>query len=812
MGLVGEIVLWARAIERISLSAHPTSTHTIYEMTIIRTWWILFGLQVLVALAVFSPFLTGQAYFAYLDIGSDSYAQVLPDAMHMARKLAAEGFTGWSFEFGLGGPAAMLLGETNLINILAGPDHILTLRIWVYLLKIVLGGAFFLLMVRHYVTRWETAVVSALAYSFCGFVVINGQWDVEATEFVFFPAIVWAITKTLRAGNLIALPVVLAAALMSSVFFVSVGVFMVFMAMAFIVTSHQPHAMLKAWLVKLLPLTAIGYLLAAPVLLPIVMQLLDSSRASGGDALFEKIANESLSINSLQLILAEVGGLFHKDIFGIGSAYRGYWNYLEGPEFFTGVTMMLLIPQLWNGSRDDRKVLVIALAAVAAYFMFPFFRNAAMGFAVPYFRVSNLWISLVLLLLAAKAVDQVIKNGVNGRLLLLGIGSVALLLLLVVQGGMAASVVRLHVIKILGIMLLASLLLLLACRGVLSLRLVPLVLVGLVVLEAVLIARPSYVEGRTVITPEMHTRSYNDGTLEALRAIRQLDKGVFRIEKTYDSVSLADSLAQDYMGIKSYYLHSRGVVDFNIGLGLIPPPGGSTSINYTNWLPNAGDRYMLNSLLGVKYVLSKTPLVWEGLALLGKSGTLFIYKNNYALPLGIVQTRQVTQKMLAGMSVPNVEAANMIRDVALINAVVLERFDTRWGERFALDEMLKQRVVSVEDIFFKPAQKLQQTGLAITSFASNKIVGSIRPDAPGMLVFSIPFNAGWTLKIDGQPTSLVRANYGMLAATVAAGSQVVELDFELPGQRLGLLLGALGAVLLAASGFVKKRGDLARSH
>ena len=44
--------------------------------------------------------------------------------------------------------------------------------------------AFFLIFIRHFVQRWETAVISAIAYSFCGFIVINGQWDGEATAFV----------------------------------------------------------------------------------------------------------------------------------------------------------------------------------------------------------------------------------------------------------------------------------------------------------------------------------------------------------------------------------------------------------------------------------------------------------------------------------------------------------------------------------------------------------------------------------------------------------------------------------------------------
>ena len=222
-------------------------------------------------------------------------------------------------------------------------------------------------------------------------------------------------------------------------------------------------------------------------------------------------------------------------------------------------------------------------------------------------------------------------------------------------------------------------------------RFLPLALLALVLFETVFIVKPSFTQGRSLVTPSIHAQVTGDGSAEAIQAIRRTDSDIYRIEKTFDTLSLADSFYQDYMGVKSYQLHSKGMVDFFTGAGLIPPASAQQSPNYSNWLPNAGNRYMLNSLLGVKYVLSKTTLKWEGFELYGKSGALYIYKNNYALPFGIVQTRQVTQTMLAGMLVPNVEAANMIRDVALVNAVVLEQFDTRWGERFALDELLKQQ-------------------------------------------------------------------------------------------------------------------------
>lgn len=768
------------------------------KITAFRAWLILLGLQALLALAIFWDFLSGAFYFAYRDIGSDSYKQFVPYAMHMARAIAREGFTGWSFENGLGGPTAWLLGDAfTLLSQVGGPDKVLPLRIWVYLLKIVLGGAAFFLLVRCYVVRWETAVIGALAYSFCGFVVVNGQWDPQATEFVFFPLILWAVVRHLRTGNAIALPVVLAISLISGVFFVAVGVFLLFACAAFIITSSGRRAMAKNWLTGILPLAVIGYLLAAPFLLPVIFQMLDSPRISGGRALFGKLWEQAFSINNWSLILVEIGSIFHKDIFGIGNGYKGFWNYLEGPEFFIGITLLLLIPQLWNRSAADRKILLIALASIAAYFIFPVFRYSAMGFAAIYFRASTLWIALILLLLAARAVDHVIEQGVDGRLLSIGIAGYLLLLILISGGSVGANVWMPHVTRILGLTLLAAALLLLAQRKLLSARWLPLALLGAVIVETVVIARPSYVEGRARVSPEL--RGYGDATLDALREIREIDKGIFRIEKTYDSVSMCDALAQDYMGIKSYFFHGSGVVDFYTGTGLLARPGADVNVNsYTNWLPNAGPRFMLNTLLGVKYIIAREPVQWPGFVEVRNERGYRIYRNDMALPLGIVQTRQITLSDLARLSLlSNAADANTYRDVAIINAAVVENLIPEHGDLFDLDELLRSNVLVLQDRYLEPAIALQKTGLRIEQFSSNHISGNISPEKAGILVFSIPYDQGWSLKIDGKDAPMLRANFGMLATPVQAGVHTVELDFRILGQREGILIGTLGLALLA---------------
>ena len=766
------------------------------KMTTYRAWLVLFGLQALLAMVIFWDFLSGKFYFAYTDIGSDSFFAYVPYAMHGARAIAREGFPGWSFEIGLGSPTAWLLGDAfTLLNQAGGPDKVLALRIWVYLLKIVLGGTFFFGLLRCLVARWETAVIGALAYSFCGYIVVNGQWDLHATEFVFYPLVLWAIVAHLRSGNVIALPVVLAVALISDVFFVSLGVFLLFSCAAFVAASSEPRAVARIWLNRIFPLAAIGYLLAAPFLLPVIFQMLDSPRISGGRALFEKLWQQAFSVNDWLLVLVEIGSIFHKDIFGIGDEYKGFSNYFEGPEFFIGVMLFLLIPQLWNRSAADRKILLLALCGIAAYFIFPVLRYSAMGFAALYFRVSTLWIALLLLLLAARSVDHVMENGVDGRLLTIAVGGYLVLLILVLGGGIGANVWVPHVARILGLTMLAVALLLLAQGKIVSARWLPLILLSAVIVETVLIARPSYVEGRSPVSPKL--QGYGDSTLDALRAIREIDKGIFRIEKTYDSVALADAMAQDYMGVKSYYFQGSGVVAFNTEMGLIDPPRAGANINSaTNWLPNAGPRFMLNTLLGVKYIIAREPVQWPGFVVVRSERDYQIYRNEMALPLGIVQTKQITRSTLSRLSGLPEADANTYRDIAILNAVVVENVIPEHGDLFDLDGLVRSKVLVLQDRYLEPALALQRTGLRIEQFSSNHISGNIHPEKAGILVFSIPYNRGWSLKIDGKETPMMRANFGMLATPVQAGAHTVELDFRVPGQREGGMIAALGIGLL----------------
>ena len=62
----------------------------------------------------------------------------------------------------------------------------------------------------------------------------------------------------------------------------------------------------------------------------------------------------------------------------------------------------------------------------------------------------------------------------------------------------------------------------------------------------------------------------------------------------------------------------------------------------------------------------------------------------------------------------------------------------------------------------------------------------------------MPFDKGWSAKLDGNNLELFRADYGLTAALIPAGSHTIDLAYVPPGRQLGWWLMG-GALLLIAA-------------
>lgn len=747
-------------------------------------------LQAAISLALFHDFIFGDKFFAFMDIGSDTFTYHVPTLMHMATP--ANWASAWSFNVGLGGVLPLSPGPFELLGIAAGPNHVLDMRIWVYLAKIFAGGAAFYGFVLASGARREVAIVVALGYSFCGYVATDGQWDASSTDFVVYALILWAIARHASHRNAWLIPLAIAIAAYSGAFIFSVGVFVVYVFAAATIASERPLATSVMWMRSILPQCAIGLMLAAPVVLPLVFQLLDSPRVTGAQSGFSALSGELFSINDRFTMLNEFAGLFHKNILGVGNLHAGWLNYLESPAFFVGVLPLTLIPQLWLGSRADRRILAAGGLAICLFIALPAIRYIAFGFGVDYFRINNLWISILLLAMFARALDGVAERGIHrwlfgGTVACLAIGVV----LLEFQLRPLVSVP--HAMKILAFLGVALLLGLATGRAIQWCRFAPIAL-GFVALEAIVINYPSFHADRRVVARQ--TPGYNDKTVAALAFLRARDTGFYRVEKNFNSVALCDALAQGYMGVKSYGFQSASAVGLFSDLGLIPR--SSPVKNFTNWLPTFGGRYVLNSLVGVKYMITRSALDWPGFRRIYEIGGMSIFENDLALPLGVVYDQQFRRDRFAMLSV---EA----KDIAMTNAVVVDDLRGNSPRIFDVRQFTRESTDWLADNYFTPARQLQRRGMIVERFSHGHITGRIASDVAGVLVFSIPYTKGWSVAIDSVEQPAFRANLGMLATDISPGEHRIELRYSRPGFMAGTFIGLLGLLGLWAIGALERR-------
>lgn len=754
-------------------------------------WALLAALQAAVAFALFHDYLFGDRFFAFVDIGSDTFEQFVPVLMHSANP--ANWASAWSFNVGLGAVLLPSLNPFALLGIAAGPEHVLEMRIWVYLAKLFAGGASFYAFISAVGMRRDIALMAALAYTFCGYVITDGQWDPGSTEFVLYALLLWAFARHDAQRNSWMIPLVVALAAYCGAFMVSVGVFVAYAFAAAAFASERPRATIVSWLRSILPQCVAGLLLAAPVLLPVVFLMLDSPRVTGAQSGFGDRLGELFSANDAITVLFEIAGMFHKNILGVGDQHTGWMNYLESPVFYVGMLPLLLIPQLWRGSQTDRRVLVAGGLTIGLFIAFPAVRYLAFGFGLDYFRVNNLWISILLLALFARALGGIFERGIHFKLLL-GTGAAVLVMVLILLAGELRPVVSMpHAIKILAFLGVAMLLGL-ALGPVLRWRHFVLLALGLIAIEAVVINYPSFHAQRQAVTRQ--TPGYSDGTAAALAYLKARDPGFYRLEKTYNSVSFCDALAQGYMGVKSYWFQGASMVGFYTDLELLPRR--SSIKNFTNWLPNFGNRFVLSSLAGVKYVLSRSPLDWPGFHPIHESGGLSVYENELALPLGVVYDQQFPRSRAAALPAE-------LKDIAMINAVIVDSlrgvaprvFDERLLERKGAD--------GLSGSYFDAARLLQRRGMVVERFSHSRISGKIVSDVSGVLVFSIPYARGWSVAIDGVEQPVFSANLGMLATDIPPGEHRIELRYSLPGLIPGLLVGLFVILCIGALGVLGRR-------
>ena len=79
----------------------------------------------------------------------------------------------------------------------------------------------------------------------------------------------------------------------------------------------------------------------------------------------------------------------------------------------------------------------------------------------------------------------------------------------------------------------------------------------------------------------------------------------------------------------------------------------------------------------------------------------------------------------------------------------------------------------------------------------NRIEGTVKGMADGYFVTSVPYDKGFTVKVDGHTVKTEKVNKAFLGFRIGAGTHHVKITYHAPGKRAGMLVSVVGIFLFA---------------
>jgi uncharacterized membrane protein YfhO len=783
----------------------PVSSNNTHNKTVcIFIYAIIF---IPISFFIYNDFILSNKLFLFKDIGSDTINITLPHLIHLSDYLRTEGLPGWSFNQGMGQNIfPFSLGEPfNLILMLLGKKYLPFGIIYVEILKMFIGGLFFLLFLNELKIRNRPSILGGLMFSFSGYVVLGGSWNVFSTEAVYCALLLYSLERYISRNKylLLPIPILLISFYQPFNLFMYGLLILVYSSIRFSFFYDYPYRMIIKKICIICGICMIGVGMSSVLLFSNIYEYLQSPRVSGDSSLAGALLSKDIfQIISIDELFTSISRIFSSDLLGTGSNFRGTKNYLEAPILYCGLLNLLLFPQVFYLAKKRQCIAILTLIGIASImFLFPFLRSSFWLFTGDYYRTFSFFILLLVLFSGVYSLNLII---VNNKLSLI-LHSVTFFVLLSILSFLLHSKIIEVDKKLLFIIIVFLTLYFLVICLFKSNNPTPLRYFLLLMITAFELASFSHItiNNRMILTKsEYYSRTgYNDFSVDAVSYIKSIDDTFFRINKDYSSgpaehASINDAKVQDYYGTSSYSsFNQKYYIKFLSALNVID---GSIE-SQTRWAPGL-DRVFLNTFGSVKYYLVKNQESLKalfGYSKIAKFGDVYICRNDFYLPLGIAYTKYMFEKDFMKLSI-------MQKDTSLLNAVIIN--EPQKNSFPALNEFdIKNIPSEISPEYYRSiVENLRSDALVIKEKQTqNNIIGTINAKEPLLLLFTIPFDKGWVIKIDGKKEEIFLVDFGMMGIKVEKGLHSIELNYSPPLLFWGSIITILSFIIYIV--LLKKR-------
>lgn len=774
---------------------------------------------------MFRSYLFGEDLMVFDDIGSDTWQQYIMHYASIINHIRSGNFSFWDFTNGFGTSFFSLnLFDPTLIFLYAvgcifGHARMLLFINWMQVLRILAAGWIFYRFLMKFSFSRQARFAAAYIYGLNGYLLVWGQHYQFGIVTIYLPLLLLFAEKFLRrekGGMLFPAAVCLCA--MDSVYFsymtlIGVGFYLLFRI--WMEDGWKLKERVKRFLTGCVQIL-LGVAMSAAAFLPTVNVLLNVS---------SRISEEGKGIvNWLKTLFSFYGKhyynilqmrLFSSHLENADFSMDGklFLNYYEAPVLFCCTLTVFLGVQFlavfWRSeaSRRCKAAVYTAVSMMILCVLMPWGGSMFNAFVMPTNRYT--FVLTPFLLLAAVWMWDFLKNG--GKICWIGLAAVEVFLLWVVSVGYRYS--ELNVYRKNAIVLAVTGTVMALCIAFLSkvsktnIRRLIVGLLGAAIAVNMMsegsVGYKARVNLRKLDTPaeEMAEKSkeyqeladqygerqvrelmdrpqdffrelYLSDMQEILEYLKETEPEFCRVEKDYSAGTRAmDSLLQGYRGISTY----NSVMNKNISEFVdtcYPEMHYPNEDHYVFW-KNADDNWFA-SFTGIRYLISRNPdLDSSKYRFVKKFTNLYLYENVLETDMARFYDTAISENSLKELCTAET------RQELLDSAIAVDG-----GEDIQeVSDLRKQEKSSAE---------LGSSSVTLDNTENDsRITGSIQAAEDGYVLFMIPFEKGWSLKLNGEKTELFRGDLGFLACQAEKGNYEIELTFHPPLLREGIIVSIL---------------------
>ena len=218
--------------------------------------------------------------------------------------------------------------------------------------------------------------------------------------------------------------------------------------------------------------------------------------------------------------------------------------------------------------------------------------------------------------------------------------------------------------------------------------------------------------------------------------------------------------------------------------------------------------YALRSLLSVRWLFYEEINFEEppmpGYSLYDVQNGFQVYENDCYLPMGFTYEYAIGSDDLEAVS--DTERGNL-----LLRAILLDE-EARERHSDILPSLLEEEKQNFDvDSYYQDVEN--RRNYTADGFYRDRLGFGAVTDFPEekLVFFSVPWDAGWSASVNGEPALIEKVNVGFMAVRVPAGSAEIRFDYRTPGLIEGLIISGAGVAifllyLLIAGRFVARRG------